>query len=138
MTGQTYTIGQLAREGEVNVETVRYYHRIGLLPTPARPNGGVRRYSEDLLGRLRFIRRAQHLGFALDEVATLLGFADGTHCAETRALAVQKRALVHRKLSDLEAMERVLDRLIRACGRAQGGCGCPMIEALGTNTTAAS
>ena len=134
MTGHGYTIGQLARAASVNVETVRYYHRIGLLPTPARPYGGIRHYSEELLRRLQFIRRAQHLGFTLEEVAALLSFADGTHCAETRELARQKRDLVHRKMADLAAMEKVLEQFIRACSRTRRGTGCPMIEALADGT----
>src|SRR6266852_6242464 len=71
MTEAGYTIGQVARAAGVNVETVRFYHRRGLLPLPGRAYGAVRRYGEESLARLRFIRRAQRLGFTLDEVAAL-------------------------------------------------------------------
>jgi MerR family mercuric resistance operon transcriptional regulator len=124
------TVGQLAKAAGVNVETVRYYHRIGLLPVPERPYGGIRHYSRDAQRRLRFIKRAQHLGFALEEVSSLLTFDDGKHCAETRSLAEQKLALVRQKIADLAAIERNLLSFIDACAHTTGGCGCPMIDAL--------
>ena len=88
------TVGQLARAAAVNVETVRYYQRIGLLPLPGRDYGSIRRYLADDLKRIRFIKRAQKLGFSLDEVALLLGLSDGRHCAQTKALAEKKLAVV--------------------------------------------
>ncbi len=84
---QEMTIGQLAEAAEVNVETVRYYHRRGLLPAPPRPIGGIRRYPAAILTRLRFIRRSQSLGFSLDEVEALLSLQDGQACNAARAIA---------------------------------------------------
>jgi MerR family mercuric resistance operon transcriptional regulator len=124
------TIGALARAVGVNVETVRYYQRIGLLARPPRAHGSIRRYPPDTLRRLRFIRRAQALGFALEEVAALLKLADGEHCAETRVLGEQKLALVQRKLDELAAMRRALEELVQRCARGGRGRGCPLIEAL--------
>lgn len=122
------TIGGLAKRCDVHVETIRYYHRIGLLPTPARDFGSIRRYTDDSLKRVLFIKRAQRLGFSLDEVALLLGLADGEHCAETKSIAQRKLKLVEEKLSDLAAIQTALKRLIRSCQRTPGGQGCPIID----------
>ena len=124
------TIGQLARAAAVNVETVRYYQRIGLLSMPRRDVGSIRRYLADDLKRIRFIRRAQKLGFSLDEVALLLGLSDGKHCRETRALAEKKLAVVEEKIADLEAIKKALEGLVAKCAQGSRGCGCPVIDAL--------
>jgi MerR family mercuric resistance operon transcriptional regulator len=125
---QEMTIGQLARAARVNVETIRYYQRRGLLATPAR-TGGVRRYSSDTLARLLFIKRAQELGFSLREIAGLLKLGAGS-CRETRRLAEAKRADIEARLRDLRAMRRTLDALIRKC-RAGDQTTCPIIGSLG-------
>ena len=124
------TIGDLARAAGVNVETVRYYQRLRILPEPPRARGSIRRYPGDALRRLHFIKRAQRLGFSLDEVKILLGLSDGRHCAETRELAERKLALVKEKLVDLSAMRDALTGLVSACRRGGRGCGCPLIDAL--------
>ena len=100
------TVGQLARAAAVNVETVRYYQRIGLLTMPRRDYGSIRRYLADDLKRIRFIKRAQKLGFSLDEVALLLGLSDGKHCQETKVLAQTRLAVVEEKIADLAAIEK--------------------------------
>ncbi len=123
-------IGQLAAQTGVHVETIRYYQHLGLMPKPARARGSVRRYGEDAVARLRFVKRAQTLGFSLDEVKLLLGLAIGEHCAETRALAEQKLALVEKKIADLRGMQSALNKLARACGSGKRGRGCPIIESL--------
>ena len=124
------TVGQLARAAAVNVETVRYYQRIGLLPMPRRDYGSIRRYLADDLKRIRFIKRAQKLGFSLHEVALLLGLSDGRHCAETRALAETRLAVVGEKIADLEAIRQALNGLVAKCSKGSRGCGCPVIDAL--------
>lgn len=123
-------IGALARAAGVNVETIRYYQRRGLLPQPERPWGGIRRYGEAELSRLRFIKAAQRLGFSLEEVAELLRLEDGAHCQEARALAEGKLADVRQRLADLQRMEAALARLSAACGGARGRVSCPLIAAL--------
>ena len=123
-------IGRLAERTGVHLETIRYYQRIGLMPTPRRGYGTVRRYGEDAVGRLRFIKRAQALGFSLDEVKLLLDLSVGEHCAETRTFAEQKKRLVENKMADLRAIQSSLDKLIRACGTGKKGRGCPIIESL--------
>lgn len=128
--GPEMTIGRLAAETGVHFETIRYYQRLGLMPTPARPRGSVRRYGEDAVGRLRFIKRAQALGFSLDEVKLLLDLSVGEHCAETRILAEQKMRIVKKKISELRGIQAALHKLIHACGTGQEGRGCPIIDAL--------
>ena len=123
-------IGLLAERTGVHLETIRYYQRLGLMPMPERGHGTVRRYGEDAVGRLRFIKRAQAVGFALDEVRLLLELSDGEHCAETRLIAEQKKRLVENKIADLHAIRDALDKLIRACGKGKNGRGCPIIESL--------
>jgi MerR family mercuric resistance operon transcriptional regulator len=129
-SGRGIAIGPLAETAEVNVETIRYYQRIGLLPLPKRNYGRIRRYSVDDLMRVRFIKRAQALGFSLDEVALLLGLSDGKHCAETKALAQKKLAMVEEKIADLAAIQKALKGLVTQCAKGSRGCGCPIIDAL--------
>ena len=123
-------IGALAEETGVHVETIRYYQILGLMPKPARAHRSARRYGREAADRLRFIKRAQGLGFSLDEVRLLLGLSVGEHCAETRTFADRKRRLVEKKISDLRSIQAALDKLIRACGTGKRGRGCPIIESL--------
>lgn len=128
-------IGGLAERTGVHLETIRYYQRLGLIPTPDRNYGSVRRYGEDAVNRLRFIKRAQSLGFSLEEVKLLLELSVGEHCAETRTFAEQKRRLVEKKIADLRGIQSALDRLIRACGTGKKGRGCPIIESLSADVS---
>ncbi len=120
--GRTLTIGLLARAAGVNVETVRYYQRRGLMPRPGRY------YPPEQLARLRFIKRAQELGFTLREIAELLRL-DGAACGAARGLAERKRADIEARLKDLMAMRKTLDRLLRACATGRSPI-CPIIESL--------
>lgn len=124
------TIGALAGAAGVNVETIRYYQRIGLLARPQRPAGGVRHYGAGDLARVRFIKAAQRLGFALDEVASLLKLQDGTHCGEARSIAERKLEDVRGKLADLGRMEAALADLVGACRTRRGRISCPLIDSL--------
>lgn len=125
-----YTIGKLAAASGVHVETVRYYQRLGLVPTPRRAYGSARRYGNADLKRIRFIKRSQWLGYSLDEVALLLKLSVGEHCAETKVLADRKLQVVNAKLRDLTAMKNALEQLARACAARKGGFGCPIIDNL--------
>lgn len=127
-------IGALAEYSGVHVETIRYYQNLGLMPRPARVRGSVRRYGREAIDRLRFIKRAQGLGFTLEEVRLLLELSAGEHCAETRALAKQKKAVVDRKISDLGAIQAALEKMIRACSTGRKGQGCPIIESLSSDS----
>ena len=124
------TIGRLATEAGVNVETIRYYQRRGLLAQPQRPLNGQRRYPPELSKRVRFIKRAQVLGFTLEEITGLLRLEEAQACAETRELAVRKLQLIESKLADLTAMREALDTLARQCDSPARKSGCPIIQAL--------
>lgn len=124
------TIGTLAREAGVNVETIRYYQRRGLVPEPAKPLGGIRNYALEHVQRLRFIKRAQRLGFSLEEVADLLSLEDGLHCHEVEGIAGQKLASVRERISQLRTIESALATLIGKCSRNRGKLRCPLISAL--------
>ncbi|SRR6266487_1343294 len=128
-----YTIGQVARAAGVNVETVRFYHRRGLLPLPGRAYGAVRRYGEESLARLLFIRRAQRLGFTLDEVVALLQLNDGRSCSAAREVAERRLAEVEDRLRDLSTLRDQLTGLVRRCRTERGTVHCPLIDALNEN-----
>ena len=123
------TIGKLAKEAGVSVETVRYYQRVGLLDEPEKPIRGYRRYSGGMLDRILFIRRAKQLGFSLEEIKELLELGEG-HCSDVRVRAERKRRLIREQISDLRAMSSTLDDLISACKAGQDDTHCPIIETL--------
>lgn len=131
MNAGSLTIGGLADAVGVSVETIRYYQRIGLMLMPEKQYGSIRRYGRTALNRLHFIRRAQQLGFTLEEVRQLLGLANERHCAETRKLAEHKLALVRSKLKGLRKLERVLTDLVARCAANTRSSGCPIIDELG-------
>lgn len=126
------TIGRLAEGAGVNVETIRYYERRGLLPEPHRTESGYRQYSPDAVRRIRFIKRAQALGFTLDEIAELLRLrvAPGTNCNAVEARAKQAIARINAKVVELERMRLPLRRLVRACRRRQPSDECPILGTL--------
>lgn len=124
------TIGQVAKLARVNVETIRFYHRRGLLDEPRKPMGGYRLYPVEAVKRIRFIKRAQALGFTLEEVTALLHLEAACLCAETRALAAHKVDIIDRKLADLAAMREALVSLVRQCDGGKSCKGCPIIQAL--------
>jgi len=126
----TLRIGAFAEAAGVNVETIRYYQRKGLLPEPEKPYGGIRRYGKADVARVRFVKSAQRLGFSLEEVAGLLTLDDGTHCNEARQFAEQKLVGVRAKLADLHRIESVLATLVDDCCASRGRVSCPLIAAL--------
>lgn len=125
-------IGQVAAQAGVNIQTVRYYERRGLLLPPERTASGYREFPDEVVRRLRFIKRAQELGFTLKEIAELLALRvrDGGACGEVRRRAVAKKALVRRKVRELERLDRALDRLVRSCRLRRATAECPVLEAL--------
>ncbi|TAN08224.1 MAG: MerR family transcriptional regulator [Rhodanobacteraceae bacterium] len=132
----TYTIGSLARAAAVNVETIRYYQRRGLVGEPPKPPGGIRRYDESHAGRLRFIRQAQTLGFSLGEVADLLALEDGCHCREAGRLGAAKLALVRERIAQLRCVEKALAGMVGQCRGNTGKVHCPLIASLKRNANA--
>jgi MerR family transcriptional regulator, mercuric resistance operon regulatory protein len=123
-------IGQLAAAAGVNVETIRYYQRRGLLKEPRKPLGAYRRYPADMAKRIHFIKRAQALGFTLGEIAGLMHLEASSCCPDTRELAAQKIALIERKLADLATMHDVLTSLVDQCDVGKAEAACPIIRAL--------
>lgn len=124
-----FTIGQLANEAEINVETIRYYERRGLIDRPDKPRVGYRQYGAEILEKLRFIKRAKTLGFKLDEVRNLLILSDG-HCADVQSLAQQKLSHIKTKLKDLHRLEDSLEDLVKQCSNSIDKAHCPIIENL--------
>lgn len=124
------TISKLAHEAGVNVETIRFYQRRGLLAEPERPLGGIRRYGQGDVARVLFIKAAQRIGFTLDEIEQLLDLDDGMHCSEARAIAAHKLDIVREKLADLRHIETALADLVSRCEASRGQVNCPLIDAL--------
>ncbi len=130
MADTAIPIGELSRRTGCNIETIRYYERIGLMPAPPR-RGRYRSYGGGDVVRLGFVRRARELGFTLNEVRALLGLAAGADstCAEVRDLAAVHLKDVRARIADLKRMERVLADSVRACDAGQEP-GCPLIDTL--------
>ncbi|AVT82178.1 MerR family transcriptional regulator [Rhodopseudomonas palustris] len=124
-------IGDLGRQTDTKVETIRYYERIGLLSAPARTPGNYRAYTTEHLNRLSFIRRARDLGFSLDQIRALLDLSDDRtrSCDAIDAIAKQHLAEVDRKIADLKALRHELDHMITQC-RCGTVADCRIIEAL--------
>lgn len=130
MPAITIAIGELSRRTGCNIETIRYYERIGVLPTPLR-RGRYRTYDPEGVKRLSFVRRARELGFPIDGVRALLALADGgsASCGNARDLAKAHLNDVRTKIADLRRMEHVLDEAVGACD-AGDSAGCPLLDAL--------
>lgn len=126
-----FSIGTLSRRAGVNIETIRYYERIVLLPSPGRTEGGHRVYDTGHLLRLNFVRRARDLGFTLDEIRALLKLADARDqpCTEVQKVATHHLADVRVKLAALQKIESVLAEMVDQCGRGTSP-DCPLLEAL--------
>jgi len=129
---KSLTIGHLAREAGVNLETVRYYERRGLLPKPPRSASGYRLFPSDAARRLRFIRRAQELGFSLKEIRELLSLRvlRNTTSRDIRARAEAKIADIEAKISSLESMKKTLQKLTGVCNGCAPLAKCPILESL--------
>ncbi len=126
----TFTIGQLASKAGVNVETVRYYERTGLLESPVRRESGYRQYSDEQLNRIRFIKRAQQLGFTLKEIAELLSIRADATCEDMKNHVQAKLQDVSAKIRMLQKMKRILSNLEKSCTGSSGSRECPILEAL--------
>ena len=128
----TLTIGQVAGAADVNVQTIRYYERRGLFPTPRRTSAGYRQYTDDAVARIRFIKHAQDLGFSLQEIQDLLGLRvrHGAACDAVERKTRQKIEVVQHRIRDLQRMRRTLERLATACTDRQPTDDCPILEVL--------
>src|SRR5881296_4572840 len=126
------TISQVATAAEVNVQTIRYYERRGLVPTPRRTPAGYRQYAEDAVARLRFIKHAQELGFSLQEVQELLALRvrHGAACDVVERKTRQKIDVVQQRIRDLQRMKHTLERLAAACVVRRPTDDCPILDVL--------
>lgn len=129
MSDEQLTIGRLARAAGVGVETIRYYQQRQLIAVPP-ARGAFRYYPRSTIDRIRFIKRAQELGFTLDEIAALLRLQDGSDRQHIREIAAEKIAQIEQKISDLERVRDALAHVLAACMRAEEGKPCPIIETL--------
>ena len=128
--GEKRSIGQLAKAAGVNIETVRYYHRRGLIPLPPKRVGGRRNYPESALRQIAFIRRAQQLGFTLEEIGSLLKISDGRDCSSAKALAERKLEELDARAEMLNRMRRDLSSLVKKCAANNGSDLCAVIRAI--------
>lgn len=126
------TIGRLAEEAGVSVETVRYYERRGLIRRPPRPRSGYRRYGKDAVRRLAFVRRAKALGFTLREIRDLLALRAGAGgaCGDVEETAERTIGRIERQIDELGRMKSALAALSDACRRGEATGECPILEAL--------
>jgi Cu(I)-responsive transcriptional regulator len=126
-----YSIGDLGRRTGTKVQTIRYYEQVGLMPEPARTEGGQRRYGERHLNRLAFVRHSRELGFSLEQIRSLLDLSDRPDrtCAEADAIAKANLHAVRRRIRSLKALQEELERMVAECA---GGrvCDCRVIEVL--------
>ncbi len=123
------TISKLAQEAGVNVETIRFYEKKGLIQQPQKPIQGYRQYPDETLERIRFIKRAKELGFTLDEIAHLLSLEE-LPCSQVQALSQHKLNTVQAKIKDLNRLEKALIELLKQCNNNEDESCCPVIDSL--------
>ncbi|MDH5425983.1 MAG: MerR family DNA-binding protein [Gammaproteobacteria bacterium] len=123
------TIGKVAAFSEISVETIRYYQKIGLIKEPDKPLSGYRLYNIENIKELKFIKKAQRLGFNLTEIAELFAIGSGK-CSDIQTKARMKRDQISRQIADLQALEQTLDDLIDCCRHSSSEPHCPLIESL--------
>jgi MerR family mercuric resistance operon transcriptional regulator len=122
-------IGQVAKAAQINIETIRFYERKGLIEQPLKPLEGYRDYSKKILEQLLFIKRAKNLGFTLEEISGLLSI-ESAKCEEIQEMATSKLADVRSRLADLNRLETVLNELVLSCQSNNKKTDCPIIETL--------
>ena len=129
---------EVATEAGVNVQTLRYYERRGLLAAPARLRSGYRNYRPETVRIVRFVKQAQQLGFSLEEIETLLGLATGgpASCDVAEALALEKIAALDKKIATLVTMRESLCRLVTTCERPRHRRECPLLTAIADDAVA--
>ena len=132
----TLTIGDVAKRANVHIETLRYYERRGIVPKPPRTRSNYRLYPEDTVRRVRFVKDAQELGFSLKEIKELLSLrgTSGATCKDVQQRATGKIKEIDEKILSLQAMQQVLQTLVRECAARQGSLSkCPILESLDSN-----
>lgn len=130
----TYTIGKLSKLTGCNIETLRYYEREGLVPTPPRGSNGYRYYNDEAISRVKFILHAKRLGFSLKEIDELLSIRvekDAKTCADVKEIALGKLTIIQQKIQELETMYHALDRVAQSCdGSANSAHYCTILQSL--------
>ena len=132
----TLTIGDVAKQAQVNIETLRYYERRGIVPKPPRTRSNYRIYPEETVRRVRFIKHAQELGFSLKEIKELLSLraTRGTTCLDVRQRATTKIKEIDQKILSLQAMQDTLHKLVQQCAARSGSLSeCPILESFDSN-----
>ena len=124
-----FTIGRIAKAAGVNIETIRHYQRKELIVEPKKPTEGFRYYPASVIDEIRFIKRAQQLGFSLNEIKQLL-FLGNQHCNDIQQLAIEKRTLIERQIEGLLTIKTVLDELISSCNDENSDSHCAFLETL--------
>jgi MerR family mercuric resistance operon transcriptional regulator len=123
----SFTIGRLAKLADVNIETIRFYERKGLLKQPIKPLTGYRQYDDQALSRIRFVKRAQEVGFTLSEIQSLLDI-ESNNCNEVQHLAIEKLTLTRQKIADLQRLENTLQHLVTQCEITENNTHCPIVD----------
>ena len=133
---ENFTIGKVAKAADVNVETIRFYERIGLIKQPATYVGSYRIYPRELVPRIRFIQRAKRLGFSLDEVRSLLALADRPNNKRVAAISIAEEHLedIKRRLTDLRRMQKTVKGFLASCTKREVVAGFQIIESLSRDT----
>ena len=132
----TLTIGDVAKQAQVNIETLRYYERQGIVPKPPRTRSNYRLYPGDTVRRVRFVKKARELGFSLKEIKELLSLraTRGATCLDVRRQAATKIKQIDEKILSLQAMQNALRELVRQCAARRGSLSeCPILESLDSN-----
>jgi MerR family mercuric resistance operon transcriptional regulator len=135
MEDASFTIAGLAKAADVGIETVRYYERRGLIAQPTLKVGAYRRYNSNHAARIRFIKRAQELGFSLEEIEELLALEDGRDRRSIRRIAAKRLEEIRARMADLQRIERVLTHLLHDCEANQKKLHCPIIAAIAPEST---
>lgn len=126
------TVGQVAKQAGIGVHAVHYYEREGILPRASRTRSGYRKFPEDAVRIIRFVKEAQELGFSLDEIKQLLRLRSSkrTNCNRVQKVAQDKIAVVSEKIDNLERIKSALETLVRSCKRRESDLKCPILENL--------
>jgi len=122
------TIGKLAKDLDINVETIRFYERQGLIEQPPKPESGYRKYDETHANQLKFILKAKALGFTLKEIESLMSLSSS--CADIESMGLQKLNLIRNKIADLQRLEKVIQDMTDSCKANQDPQSCPVINSL--------
>ncbi|MBA6346797.1 MULTISPECIES: MerR family transcriptional regulator [unclassified Colwellia] len=122
------TIGKLAKELDINIETIRFYEKKGLISQPIKPENGYRLYSSAIADKLRFIAKAKALGFTLKEISSLMSMEN--NCAQVESLGLQKLDIIRNKIFDLQRLESVISKMTNSCKTNQDQYSCPIIDSL--------